>query len=231
MTKNDSVSLDAESQGKFVGSDIHIGLEYRPLVDELQEEQGRAVYRPLPTRYLRSRNAIVNIGRNKDRFRAAAYAPLVAAVLAGTICAGTGIGTAAPTAAAIVTVPPPIQNMWQLINTTDTPIYGNWAQQRAGDSSEIIRGIWGPLKPGESASAAQVKMTFGRYEYWWAHVCYNHMWRNLNGGVAGQYETDYAELEKTATGGLAVEFFHGDLHERNGRVVLEDNPAEGDCGV
>ncbi|MFC9768082.1 hypothetical protein [Rhodococcus jostii] len=173
--------------------------------------------------------------RRRASIRKLLYTPLAVGILAGAVCAGTGIGAAAPAVDAVAestTTPAPSAppaNEWVLANETASPIYGLWSENRGDATSKVETDSDHPLEPGGTASRTNLDETAGHLTYWWAHVCYNHRWRNLNAGRSGPYLTDRMELKADGPH-LAVEFFAtGDLHERNGRAVLEDNPYEAPC--
>ncbi|MDV6277717.1 hypothetical protein R3Q06_29930 [Rhodococcus erythropolis] len=65
----------------------------------------------------------MNITKNKNLLRKAAYAPLAAAVLAGAVCAGTGIGSAATDTGADAGVSVP-DRTWRVVNDTGKELTG-----------------------------------------------------------------------------------------------------------
>ncbi|MFC9768321.1 hypothetical protein [Rhodococcus jostii] len=179
---------------------------------------------------------VISTDKNRPhRMRRWAYAPLVATVAVGAVCTGAGSGSAATDAAtdavaeSAATAPPPDPGFWRLTNDTDQPIYGTWADQKGGDSVAIDRSSWRPLQPGSSDDARIANEGGWGRTYWWAHVCYNHMWRNLNG-----FNDDFivlttiVKLKNVEAGALAAEFI-GDGDQSMGAVLLVDNLNEPKC--
>ncbi|MFC9768673.1 hypothetical protein [Rhodococcus jostii] len=132
----------------------------------------------------------MDISKNKKWLRKAAYAPLAVAVLAGAVCAGTGIGTAAPTTApeavtastSTKDTPPasadPAMNWWTLFNNTGQPIYGTWSEQSGSDVSELNLVPNMPLRSSGLESRPRNDSPLWN-SYWMGHICYRGAWWNF----------------------------------------------------
>ncbi|MDV6278367.1 hypothetical protein R3Q06_33590 [Rhodococcus erythropolis] len=176
--------------------------------------------------------------RRNPGLRTLLYIPLAAAVLAGAVCAGTGIGSAASTIASdpVTGSTAPGHDLtdkedgWHLINGTDQPLSVVWTERNGNNAETLGGGKPLTLQPGALA-AAQAVQRDGTADntYWWGHVlCFNHMGRNLNGLLYNDVEPADVKLVKTNDGRLAVQFFyhHDDVKPPFRTVVLEDNRNE-----
>ncbi|MDV6278208.1 hypothetical protein R3Q06_32605 [Rhodococcus erythropolis] len=129
----------------------------------------------------------------RHRLRKLAYAPLVAAVAAGTLCTGAGISTAADTTAPATTDTPQSGDAyeWALLNHTGQPIYGSWdAKMEFGAHSRVETDKDHPWKPDDAAKATQYKD--GNYTTWRGHICFNEHWWDITlSGGAGWGDTAF----------------------------------------
>ncbi|MFC9769089.1 hypothetical protein [Rhodococcus jostii] len=121
------------------------------------------------------------------------YISLAVGILAGAVCAGTGLGTAAPISALdVVTAssstpdtPPasarPGWDWWSLVNNTGQPIYGTWSQQVGDISSEleVVKDRPMPQEGHESRPRVHWSSSSDYQPYWMGHICYDHKWWNL----------------------------------------------------
>ncbi|MFC9769092.1 hypothetical protein [Rhodococcus jostii] len=114
------------------------------------------------------------------------YAPLAVSVLAGAVCAGTGIGTATPDAvtasASTADTPPasanPAKNWWSLYNYTDKQVYGEFSVQSGKTVSEVKIDKDRQLASGGHESRPTIDSMLWK-SYWMGHICYNHTWYNF----------------------------------------------------
>ncbi|MDV6276358.1 hypothetical protein R3Q06_22935 [Rhodococcus erythropolis] len=139
---------------------------------------------------------------------------------------------------------------WSLYNDTGKPIYGTWSQQigKSVSTLDLVKNM--PLSsPGHESrprndtawyppSAPQKSILqpadpeprvdqSGFDTYWWAHICYNHMWWNLNGTEAflGRDATfrlrgDYSGLQAT---------WNPYDSDEPSEAFLQPNKADGPC--
>lgn len=117
----------------------------------------------------------MNINKNKNLLRKAAYAPLAAAVLAGAVCAGAGIGSAATDADADVNSTADVG--WTVINDTDQTLTGGKFHKHEVDSwtfPESTIDVTG-LAPHESRSGTYQSTIFGLNYTRAENVCYNNL--------------------------------------------------------
>ncbi|MFC9769393.1 hypothetical protein [Rhodococcus jostii] len=168
-----------------------------------------------------------------QRLRKLAYAPLVAAVAAGAICTGAGIGTAAPTAAdttAPATTDTPQSGdafNWTLQNHTGQTIYGDWGawMEWSGNSSHVEAPADNPWHPDEAATAVMYRNMWHETR-WSGHICYNKHWWDYAGWPAPRDQDAHNfSLEADSTGALFVYFTDHDM--RRYRVAMTLQP--GDC--
>ncbi|MFC9769134.1 hypothetical protein [Rhodococcus jostii] len=110
-------------------------------------------------------------------------APLVAAVAAGGICAGAGIGAAATDDTNATAVPThtttdfPSNFYWQVTNHTPQSIYGYWRLNGGSDerSSHVESTTDDRWQPGDHAG---MQSGAGSPRNWEAEICYdNHWWK------------------------------------------------------
>ncbi|MFC9769597.1 hypothetical protein [Rhodococcus jostii] len=144
----------------------------------------------------------MDISKNKKWLRKAAYAPLAAAVLAGAVCAGTGIGSATTTDPA--TTPDTLQSgetsstAWSVQNLTGQPIYGQWdAWNSDGAKSRVAATADDPWQLGATAKADQVVTPNFGWTKWSGRTCYNKQYwdfypvtLNLANNTAFKLEAD-----------------------------------------
>ncbi|MDV6278260.1 hypothetical protein R3Q06_32880 [Rhodococcus erythropolis] len=114
---------------------------------------------------------------------------VVASVVAGTTCVGTGFGTAMPgdvpgavtvSAGAPGTAPGSAgdKNWWSLYNYTGQSIYGEWSVQTGKNVSEVKLVEDWPLPFGDHESRARNESKWWK-SYWMGHICRNHAWWNF----------------------------------------------------
>ncbi|MFC9766649.1 hypothetical protein [Rhodococcus jostii] len=114
----------------------------------------------------------MDIGKNKKWLRKAAYTPVAVAVLAGAVCAGAGIGSAAT--ADPGTTPDALQSSgiataWSMENRTDQSIYGQWdAWNSKRETSRVATTADNPWQPGAIAKSFQEAASS-----WSGRICYN----------------------------------------------------------
>ncbi|MFC9769627.1 hypothetical protein [Rhodococcus jostii] len=113
----------------------------------------------------------MDISKNKKWLRKAAYAPLAAAVLAGAVCSGAGIGSAATDTDAGVGTGTSASKFW-MVNGTGQPIYGTLLL----DSAMVERTKYNPWGVGESESGEKSIVPF---RSWHGRICYNQVWWKL----------------------------------------------------
>ncbi|MDV6278257.1 hypothetical protein R3Q06_32865 [Rhodococcus erythropolis] len=139
---------------------------------------------------------------------------------------------------------------WSLYNDTGKPIYGTWTQQMGKsvstldlvkdmplsspghESRERTDAVWNPPNAPKKSilRPADLQPRVDRSElntYWWAHICYNHMWWNLNGTEAflGRDATfrlrgDYGGLQVT---------WNAYYSDAPSEAFLQPNKAEAPC--
>ncbi|MFC9761631.1 hypothetical protein [Rhodococcus jostii] len=125
--------------------------------------------------------------RRRASLRKLLYAPLAVSVLAGAVCAGTGIGFSAPdvvTASSSTPDTPPAStdpgmDWWTLANVTGQPIYGEWSEQSGSAVSKVhIVPDMQLSSPGHESRPRTDNALRGA-PYWMGHICYNHVWWNF----------------------------------------------------
>ncbi|MFC9769242.1 hypothetical protein [Rhodococcus jostii] len=117
------------------------------------------------------------------------YTPLAVGVVAGAVCAGTGVGTAAPipgpdavTECRSTPDTPPGSagdvHWWFLYNFTGEPIYGEWSEQSGSAVSEVK--IAKDRQLPDRGYESRGRNDCGAWNpYWMGHICSNHAWWNL----------------------------------------------------
>ncbi|MDV6278430.1 hypothetical protein R3Q06_33950 [Rhodococcus erythropolis] len=180
-------------------------------------------------------------GRTTTSFRGRAarrqllYMLLAVGVLTGAIGVEAGVGVAAPLPGPVPVSGdgPPSSggdlDWWSLYNRTGQPIYGHWGEQTGNDVSnlDLVKDI--PLQDGlhESRRRTDDPRWLGPNPYWWAHICFDHGWWNLN-GLAGSLSWNGAFTLYDDTGALKAtwnDWDNGLLHE----IHLTRNTAEAPC--
>ncbi|MDV6278015.1 hypothetical protein R3Q06_31515 [Rhodococcus erythropolis] len=131
------------------------------------------------------------------RVRRWVYTPMVAAVAAGAVCTGVGIGSAVadtPPAGAVPTgsaaAADTLQSggssyIWSLTNNTAQPVYGQWTlTDGQGQTSGMAAAQESPLTPGARLSEMQKEpdRTARPIRYATGKICYNHTWWNWSAG-------------------------------------------------
>ncbi|MDV6275323.1 hypothetical protein R3Q06_17645 [Rhodococcus erythropolis] len=172
--------------------------------------------------------------RRRSSLRKLLYTPLAVGVIAGTVCAGTGIGIAAPGAAAASTSTPdsplesgdiPGYDWWTLKNETGESIYGEWSTQVGSTVSELkITSDW-PLKNGGFESRPTLGAAF-RHTYWMGHICYQHTWWNLDRYQFG-LDIDGTFTLTVGFAGLFAEW-NSNPYSKSGAFLVR-NWADGSC--
>ncbi|MFC9769301.1 hypothetical protein [Rhodococcus jostii] len=163
------------------------------------------------------------------RLRQLAYAPLVAAIAAGAICAGTGTGTAttdAPQSGSAYE--------WALLNHTGQSIYGYWnAEMSTGDHSRVETDKDHPWKADDAAKATQYQDA-ARYTTWRGHICYNKHWWDytFNGALFGDRFMGHGEpIFKLEADSAGTPWVYWDQYTFGVRHVWRDplKPGTGSC--
>ncbi|MDV6277214.1 hypothetical protein R3Q06_27340 [Rhodococcus erythropolis] len=115
-----------------------------------------------------------------DRMRRWVYIPLVAAIAAGTVCAGTGIGAAetANTSSASDTLQSGANLHWSLFNLTGSPIYGKWeVNDSSNRSSKVEATVDRPWLINGAASADHYYVPAAlAIQKWRGRICYHKQW-------------------------------------------------------
>ncbi|MDV6277217.1 hypothetical protein R3Q06_27355 [Rhodococcus erythropolis] len=139
---------------------------------------------------------------------------------------------------------------WSLYNDTGKPIYGTWSQQigKSVSTLDLVKDMplsspghesrprndagWNPhnvpkksiLRPADPEPRVDQS---GFNPYWWAHICYNHMWWNLNGteallGRDGTFRLrgEYSGLQVT---------WNPYYDDEPSEAFLQPNKADGPC--
>ncbi|MFC9768322.1 hypothetical protein [Rhodococcus jostii] len=131
--------------------------------------------------------------RRTASMRKLLYTPLAVGILAGAVCAGTGLGTAAPATApdavAASTSTPDAatasttrvidRNWWSLSNDTGKPIYGEFNYQVGTQRSNLILDKDLQLQQGGREGRPWLHSSGFQSEYWTGHICYDHKWWNI----------------------------------------------------
>ncbi|MDV6274112.1 hypothetical protein R3Q06_11430 [Rhodococcus erythropolis] len=140
---------------------------------------------------------------------------------------------------------------WSLYNDTGKPIYGTWTEQTGGRKAvtlDLVKDMPLPSPGHESRPRNDTASNppnapkksilrpadpelrvdqSGFNPYWWAHICYNHMWWNLNGTEAllGRDATFRLRGEYS---GLQVTWnpYYDDVPNE---AFLQPNKADGPC--
>ncbi|MDV6278446.1 hypothetical protein R3Q06_34070 [Rhodococcus erythropolis] len=144
----------------------------------------------------------MDIAKNKNLLRNAAYAPMMACVLTGAVCAGTGLASAATDTAPASAGD---THWWSLYNNTGKPIYGQWTEQIGDGVSglDLVKDI--PEPQGGHESRPRIKDSAHPFSnpYWWGHICYDHKQWNLDRQV--RYVSDEGKFTLVAhAGGLVA---------------------------
>ncbi|MDV6278361.1 hypothetical protein R3Q06_33540 [Rhodococcus erythropolis] len=161
--------------------------------------------------------------------------PLAVGILAGGVCAGTGLGTAAPVPDAITEstcapdTPPAAAgdlNWWFLYNFTGQPIYGEWSEQSGSAVSEVKRVKEVPLP--DRGFESRGRNDCGAWNpYWMGHICSNHAWWNLPRDVR-RLSHDAAFTLQLVNGSLKATWNPSDSRAPF-EAFLTRNWAEGSC--
>lgn len=110
------------------------------------------------------------------RLRRWATAPLVAAVTAGAMCAGIGVGSAAETGSL---ASPQTSYSWGVKDATTDAVWGEMHKEIAGGGvSELSWTKNSPLASGATATTSQIMQSFSRH-YTWGRICFRGSWWNL----------------------------------------------------
>ncbi|MFC9768081.1 hypothetical protein [Rhodococcus jostii] len=132
----------------------------------------------------------MDIRKNKNWLRTAAYAPLAVAVLAGAICSGAGIGSADTDAIGSPRAcgpsegtdteacePPPFTTLWRVHNNTDEVLTGGGFTKKDGAHRGGTIDVTG-LPPGESREGRYDSVFLEENVTWSEGICYKHQtWR------------------------------------------------------
>ncbi|MDV6274113.1 hypothetical protein R3Q06_11435 [Rhodococcus erythropolis] len=180
----------------------------------------------------------MEISNNKKWLRNAAYAPMVVSVLAGAVCAGTGLGSAATDA-----ITPPTsggdRHWWSLYNNTGQPISGEWTEQIGAATSglTLVKEIPEPQGGHESRPRISDAAHPLSNPYWWGHICYDHKKWNLDRQVRNVSDEGKFTLVAHASDGLDVVWEETNSGGGKGLASstvtrtehLVENTAEGSC--
>lgn len=165
-----------------------------------------------------------------DRVRWWLYAPLVAVVAAGSVCAGSGVGSAAPDATAgesgVVAVVDAPNLMWYVKNSTSQAVWGEMHKRSAVDVSEIQISREQQLGSGHMVAADQPIAWWSR-EYTWGRICYRGAWWNLpqfQYGVSGG--TTFDLVPSGDEGRSLLIRVNGDDD-----ISLSETPGDSGCGT
>lgn len=110
---------------------------------------------------------------------------LTLAILSGLECSWAGAATSHNvsftnhTKSTINKITGKSKYSWSLTNLTGVPIYGNWAVEEGGHTSQVNILNDAPLEDSKTVSTEQDDMLFYK-AYWIGHICYNHTWWDLN---------------------------------------------------
>ncbi|MDV6278804.1 hypothetical protein R3Q06_36170 [Rhodococcus erythropolis] len=163
-------------------------------------------------------NAVMNISKNKNWLRKAAYTPLAVAIVAGAVYGGAGIGSAATDTDADVgtgtTLPDPAPFRWSVVNGTGQPIYGKMElheglRNRSYEyaSTSIERPKDRPWEIDDHESTGRPPTPSGTIGWYTGRICYNKQWRDFGSGSQSWFTPDemhssVAHLEVDSKGTL-----------------------------
>lgn len=162
---------------------------------------------------------------------------MIAAVAVGSVCAGTGVGSAAPYAtsglggiAAAVDVPNLMweaPNMiWYVKNYTAQPVWGEMHKRSAVDVSEIQISREQQLGSGHMVAVDQ-PIAWWSHEYTWGRICYEGAWWNLPQFEYGMSGGTTFDLVPFGDEGKSL------LMRVNGNedIPLTETPGDSGCGT
>ncbi|MDV6276856.1 hypothetical protein R3Q06_25505 [Rhodococcus erythropolis] len=168
--------------------------------------------------------------RRMARLRKLLYVPLAVSVLAGAVCAGTGIGTAAPIPApdAVTASAGPSQDWWSLSNDTGQPIYGMFNYQVGPQKSDLVIAKDRPMQQGGREGRQWWHSAFGwSNEYWSGHICYDHKQWNIPLTQFSVIDAGFT-LRHDSAGGLKLDW--NPIYPTDpSSVPFTYNKAEGPC--
>ncbi|MFC9769671.1 hypothetical protein [Rhodococcus jostii] len=162
----------------------------------------------------------MDIRKNNKWLRKAAYAPLAAAVLAGAVCSGAGLGSAATDTetgvGAGTNIPDPAPLRWSVVNGTGQPIYGKMKLTEnvlfppmppyPYSTTSIERPKERPWAVGDHESTERApRPTTGATAVYEGHICYNKKWWELPGDsfiLLPNMHSSVAHLEVDSLGTL-----------------------------
>ncbi|MFC9768498.1 hypothetical protein [Rhodococcus jostii] len=162
--------------------------------------------------------------RRKASLRKLLYTPLAVSILAGAVCAGTGIGAAAPITQTCVPTTT-ADKWWSLYNCTDQQIYGEWHHQVGFKSSDLVLVRDFPLKPKSHESRERFSSSGFEVKYWIGRICYDDEWWNFPITAPGQFDGNFS-LWSNTDGGLRADWRSTG---RQSSAKLVYNKADGPC--
>ncbi|MFC9769695.1 hypothetical protein [Rhodococcus jostii] len=166
----------------------------------------------------------MDISKNKSWLRRAAYAPIAAAVLAGAVCSGAGIGSAATDTetgvGAGTNIPDPAPLRWSVVNGTGQPIYGKM---------ELHEQLFVPPFPPPPYSTTSIERPKdhpwgvddhesterpprpnpGTIAWYEGHICYNEKWWNLESDMNMKSSVAHLEVDSRGTLHLVEHTYDG----------------------
>ncbi|MFC9769115.1 hypothetical protein [Rhodococcus jostii] len=184
----------------------------------------------------------------RTSLRAGLYAPLMIGIVAGSACAGIGTGSAAITDTGAVaestsSASDPQHGLgenldtWYLKNATGQPIYGEWSLNQGSGQRSYTSKIQ-IAKPGlQDGMSIKTGYDFPDSAFFWnpdtyavAHICFNHVNRNLNNldvYIRGNRGFTLVATPNADPPSLSVQWTDG--NGKKHEAPLDDNLAEGRC--